>query len=597
MALLRLPKSAFVWNAPRDSKTREVEKMKIFAYKPFRYLALAATLGLPVATHAVTFFNPTLGAPAKLSDVNIYQNMTTKVTDTALKYFEVNSALWSDAAHKDRWIILPPGTQVTYVDSTDKFEYPDNTIFVKLFRHDTVMGDTFSRVYWETRLLVKKAGNNNNWYGFSYKWNKAGNEAFLVDVNAGLDTLIYLNSAPYYRKWHYPTQAECNQCHRVSDGGRAVLGFFPAQLKRPAYKLSPAKDQVTALFDNGVFTGTRPTSAQLGKRWRGMGEAIPTNLSAAERFKVIDTMARAYIAANCSGCHGDRGLAEGATGHAPELNYDFYNFKPRMEFGFKPTATFGLELSDAELYIGDTTVRPANRYQFLLTLKQWGINTGSQSNFDMVRPPASGFPAGVEKSPSLVVQGFPGYSTILFRQAARKDPMFDSIDTFLELGPTGSGDPQQRKKWLFKAKWGSKAWRDSLAAHSVAMNQIFTRPRFEADGGQMPPLATYIPDTAALKILGEWARNYITLVPVPGENPVVSVKSRVAQQGGMPSIYNRQLVVPEGWTGKAVMISLDGRSIPLASAGRGRYALPASMPSGVYFFQVGSRSFRASVMK
>src|SRR5204863_6425876 len=134
--------------------------------------------------------------------------------------------------------------------------------------------------------------------------------------------------------------------------------------------------------------------------------------------------------------------------------------------------------------------------------------------------------------------------------------------------------------------------------HSVSMNQIFTAGRFESDGSQMPPLATYIPDTAALKILGEWVHNYYTLTAVQGEPPVLSVHgARLALQGGMPSIQNRQLIVPEGWTGKAVMIGLNGRSTPLASVGRGRYALPASLPSGVYFFQVGNRSFRTSVLK
>jgi hypothetical protein len=565
--------------------------------KPFRHLALWAPLALPLSAPAVTFFDPSQGAPAKLSEVGIYINMTTKELDPALKYFEVNSALWSDAAHKDRWIILPPGKKVAYVDATDKFQYPDSTIFVKLFRHEGTPGDTSSRIYWETRLLVKKSGNNHNWYGFSYKWNKEGNEAFLVSLNNGLDTVVFLNAAPHYRKWHFPKQIDCDQCHRVSDDGRAVLGFFPAQLKRN-YKYDPAKNQVTALFDNGVFSGTPPSAAQLGARWRGIGEPIPANISAPERFRVIDTMARAYIAANCSGCHGDRGLADAATGHAPELNYDFHDFTPRMEFGFKPISKpFGLDFTDAELSIGDTLTRPSGRYQFLLTLKEWGINTGSQSNFDMVRPPASVFPTGLDKNPYLLVQGFPAYSTILFRQAARKDPMFDSIETFMEWGASSNAELKLRKKWLFRAKWGSKAWRDTLAAHSVAMSEIFTSSRFEADAGQMPPLATYLPDTAALKILGEWARNYITLKAVPGEQPVLPVNERMARRNGVPAIRNRQLLVPDEWTGKAVMIGLDGRTTPLASVGRSRYALPASMAPGIYFFQVGNRSFRTSVLR
>jgi len=55
--------------------------------------------------------------------------------------------------------------------------------------------------------------------------------------------------------------------------------------------------------------------------------------------------------------------------------------------------------------------------------------------------------------------------------------------------------------------------------------------------------------------------------------------------------------VPENWTGKAFMISLNGRSVPLASVGRNRYALPVSAPAGVYFFRVGDHTFKTSVMK
>ena len=85
-------------------------KMKFFGLrsinKPIhtvKTLAAACALLLPAVTHAgVAFFDPTAGAPAKLSDVHIYTSMSTKATDTALKYYDVNAALWSDNAHKDR---------------------------------------------------------------------------------------------------------------------------------------------------------------------------------------------------------------------------------------------------------------------------------------------------------------------------------------------------------------------------------------------------------------------------------------------------------------------------------------------------------------
>jgi hypothetical protein len=584
---------------------REGEKMKIFALKPFKLFKQAIAvipLLLPaLAPAAVAFFDPTRapgtpgGPPLVLTDLQIYTSMNTKAVDTAMKYFEVNSALWSDAAHKARWIILPPGKKVAYVDTTDRFDYPDSTIFVKLFSHDTTPGDTNSRIYWETRLLVKKAGEGTNWYGFSYKWNKGATQATLVDIDAGLDTVVFLSTAPGYRKWHYPSQVECNACHRVGDEGRAVLGFWPAQLKRATK--GGTSNQIADLFTAGVFTGAQPNATALSRRFRGMGEAIPTGLTDLERFKVIDTMARAYIAANCSGCHGDRGLRTGATGHAPELNYDYYNFTPRMEYGFRGTSGFGLDLSDQDLGVGDTLYRPAGRYQFLLTLKEWGISTAPGANFDLARPRTTSYPAGKDANPYLVVPGYPSYSTILFRQVARKSYAADSGDLFRALGPAEAGDAQQWKKWIFKAKWGSKAWRDSLAKYNVKFSDAVNYERYLNDGSQMPPLATYIPDTAALKILSEWVRTYRTLVPVPPEDPAVAVRAARLAMQGTPSIQNRVLVVPAGWTGKATMTGLNGRTVPLVTVGRGRYALPASMPAGVYFFKVGDRTFRTSVMR
>jgi hypothetical protein len=554
--------------------------------------ALPLLLVLATAASAgVNFFNPTVpsAVPESMSATGIYSSIVNKTLDTAAKYFEVNAALWSDAAHKDRWIILPPGTKITYVDTTDVFVYPENTIFVKLFRHDTVAGDSNSRIYWETRLLVKKSGLGEEWHGFSYRWNKAGTEATLVSREFGLDTVLFLPQAPYYRKWRFPTSVECTECHQVAPEGRAVLGFFPAQLKRVS-RVTVGGNQVTDLYNAGVFSNL-PTALELTRRWRGISEGIPAGLSATERFKVIDTMARAYIAANCSGCHGTRGLALGATDRAPYLNYDFYNYQPVMQFDYQGTSPFGLDLSDAHLEVGDTTVTPSGRWQFLNTLQEWGVNTAPGSSMDATRPSAGAFPSGVQPGPYLIVPGYPAYSTLLFRQVARRTAASDSGFWFRALGAGEAGSPQW-KSWLFKSKWGSKAWRDTLAGRAgtgANLNVIFGA-LYGWDGGQMPPLATHIPDTAALKVLGEWARTY-------QPTPLAIRNARITRQDQMPIIRNRQVIVPEGWAGKAVMTGIDGRSWVLPTVGRGRYALPALVPMGVYLFRIGDRSFRTSVMR
>src|SRR3989338_4957103 len=98
---------------------------------------LAAATALPaLSSAAFVYFDPRdpANAPALLSQTGLYTNMNDKSTlDTAAKYFEVNSALWSDGSLKKRWIILRPGRSIPWTDNVDFFDYPDSTVFVKTF--------------------------------------------------------------------------------------------------------------------------------------------------------------------------------------------------------------------------------------------------------------------------------------------------------------------------------------------------------------------------------------------------------------------------------------------------------------------------------
>src|SRR6267142_567332 len=128
----------------------------------------AGLLSAPTISFSIPFhyFDPldTAHVPKLLSQTGAYNNTVTKTVDTAAKYFEVNAALWSDEAAKSRWVILPPGKHIAYNDSADFFNYPESTVFVKTFKLDKIQGDstpTTSRIYWETRLLIKKTDPSN----------------------------------------------------------------------------------------------------------------------------------------------------------------------------------------------------------------------------------------------------------------------------------------------------------------------------------------------------------------------------------------------------------------------------------------------------
>jgi hypothetical protein len=323
-------------------------------------LAVAPSLTLAAWNH----FDPadTSKVPKKFSATGFYSNMGTKAITTEAVAFEVNSPLWSDNAHKHRWVLLKPGPKKIQFDpNADFLDYPDSTVFVKLFQHDTIQtinpNDSSSRIYWETRVLVnKKLPDTVNtdpltieirdrWYAFSYKWNKDGSDAYLVSAKMGLDTTMTLmiKGQKSFRKWTFPSvKSGCNACHRqYASGtqGRAVLGFFTHQLNRPSVS-DPNLNQIRMLFQKNIlgWSKAEPTELEI--------KAMPKWARITDTLAPLELRARSYIGANCTGCHGTRGIATGAI-YPAELNYDYIKYSgstwiPEMELRHFPTAGYGL---------------------------------------------------------------------------------------------------------------------------------------------------------------------------------------------------------------------------------------------------------------
>jgi hypothetical protein len=356
---------------------------------------VAAGLAIPVASHAAwKFFNPKVESevPAKFSQSGFYSNWNTKTVTSEANYYDVNSPLWSDFAHKYRWFILPPNTKVTFVDTADYWDYPDGATFVKLFKHETVPGDTTSSIFWETRVLVNKedsASKMDEWYAFTYKWLPDGSEANLI--GASVDDTV-LNVAMTFwpqgktkpasiRKWHYPDRNQCIQCHKtVFDAtekthARTILGFFTAQINRPS-KANPSVNQITEYFNKGLLSwqnkgATQPTVGELAAmpRWYGITDSTQD----------LNKRARAYLAANCSGCHGDRGINFGATmGARP--NYDFYRGVSHQQFStLELGSDYGID-SSRLLVPGKPQksiilYRQTQRASYAVDVKTWNENT------------------------------------------------------------------------------------------------------------------------------------------------------------------------------------------------------------------------------
>jgi hypothetical protein len=493
-------------------------------------------LGMPMlASAAFKYWNPVQNVPPPktLTELGIYQNIAAmpiraKTLDTNLFHFDVNSALWSDDAHKSRWIMLKNRNKannagsIKYEEQNDYWTYPDSAVFVKQFAIDTNGLDTNSRVLWETRVLLNIKDTidqsvSDHWYGYSYKWRKNQIEADLVDTAHGLDTAIRVwpngvgaGKTSVMKKWHFPTIYQCQTCHRsgMSDSthGRAVLGFFTAQLNRP-HPDNAAINQLEYFFQKKLLTGTKSNwDAATTPHWRAIEDSTAS----------VDLRARSYIGANCSGCHGRRGIATSAT-QGVELNYDFFQMQAQMEF--------------RDHMIGWS----------------WGLDTLPPFFYKPTDPANITHGDSVPIVPALIVPGYPNKSALIFRQKERNTL------------PDTSSD-----------------------GYNVIHNQMPPLATFEVNVPAVTLLQKWVTDMVPLPVGGDG-----NVGIVHGASARSLLKSPVIRGGLviLPVDFATTSKLSVKLTG------INGRTFDLKAVSRNAFALPTGLPKGVYIIRVGEQNF------
>jgi hypothetical protein len=179
--------------------------------------------------------------------------------------------LWSDDATKQRYIYLPPDTQID-TSNPDRWSFPLGTRIYKTFSLDG------KRI--ETRLLEKTAApaSIDSWTMTAYAWSEDQHSVAPADpagVNNALGTTHDI-----------PSAAQCKTCHTMT-GLDAVNGFGAIQLNHR---------------DRGV------TLRELVDEGRLVNVAGMTANVTLETARVPgDDQARAalgYLHANCGHCHG-----------------------------------------------------------------------------------------------------------------------------------------------------------------------------------------------------------------------------------------------------------------------------------------------------
>jgi uncharacterized repeat protein (TIGR03806 family) len=224
--------------------------------------------------------------------------------------YDLNTALFSDYALKQRAIYVPPGASAVYRDDL-AFEFPVGSVLIKNFYFAADMrAPDANRTLIETRLLVRHA---DGWHPLPYIWDADQQDAILSPAGevrsiAFVDADGEAQSASYL----IPQRNQCESCHARKETSTSPLelvaiGTKARHLNR-AYDFGGtvgSRNQLQYLAELGILTGLPAM------------EAVPTAFDfrpievggvAAVPAEDVDRAARSYLDIGCAHCHNPHGV-------------------------------------------------------------------------------------------------------------------------------------------------------------------------------------------------------------------------------------------------------------------------------------------------
>ncbi len=212
--------------------------------------------------------------------------------------YEPVSSLFSDYAHKKRFVWMPNGTKATYNGDDKVLELPVGSVLIKTFYYDNVLPSNTTRII-ETRLMIRKA---TGWIFADYVWNNEQTEAFL-DLEGSFTPVSWTDSNNVVKSTDYriPSEAQCVVCHKKKEvvNGQEVTKYIPIGIKPQNLNFNypynvGMRNQLTRWIQVGYLN---PNFA--------LPSAENTAVDYRDQSKSIIQRVRSYVDINCAHCHTD----------------------------------------------------------------------------------------------------------------------------------------------------------------------------------------------------------------------------------------------------------------------------------------------------
>jgi uncharacterized repeat protein (TIGR03806 family) len=223
----------------------------------------------------------------KLSDYKFFEGEM-KAQNPALGVlpYEPISQLFTDYAHKKRFVWMPEGVKATYNGDGKILNFPTGAVLIKTFYYDNVQPSNTTKII-ETRLLIKK---ENEWIFAEYVWNDEQTEATL-QTNGGFVDIAWKDENNVIKSTQYrtPSTGECLTCHKATDSA-IPIGPKPQNLNGNLTYANGTKNQLEKWVEMGYLDSNYPTNINTVTDWK-------------DTSKPLELRVRSYIDINCAHCH------------------------------------------------------------------------------------------------------------------------------------------------------------------------------------------------------------------------------------------------------------------------------------------------------
>lgn len=234
---------------------------------------------------------------SKLSDYHFFDGeMKNQIPSLNVIPYSPASSLFTDYAHKKRFVWMPIGVKATFNGDSNVLELPVGAALIKTFYYDNIQPNNTTKII-ETRIMIRK---QTGWIFADYVWNAEQTEAYL-DLEGSYVNISWKDENNVIKTTDYriPSEVQCIICHKNTENVNGNLqtihipiGIKPQNLNFNYTYGNSTQNQLTKWVDQGYLENNFTLPSENN-----------TVVDYNDTSKSLEKRARSYVDINCAHCH------------------------------------------------------------------------------------------------------------------------------------------------------------------------------------------------------------------------------------------------------------------------------------------------------